>query len=329
MKTPHKINEVIKERYRIKRVIGQGGMGQVYLAEDLRLEGRLCALKAVSYDENLPDDVIKQTREQFEREATVLARLDHPNLPKVSDFFSAEERDYLVMDFVPGKDLKTLMNEMKQKGQFLSERDVLSWADQIADALSYLHQQQPSILHRDIKPSNIKLTPNGLIKLVDFGLVKILVSGERTITVVQGHGSVYYTPLEQYGGDTGHTDPRSDIYSFGATLYHLLTNQPPMEARERFLQPEDIKPVQEINDDVSPRTEKAIQIAMSIHPDERFQTVEAFRAALLGEWDPKRNPKAPMPAPNLGDFVNASSEEILAWMAVLMLVISIVTTILK
>ncbi|MFO8037217.1 MAG: serine/threonine-protein kinase [Anaerolineales bacterium] len=329
MKPPHKQNEVIKERYRIKQVIGQGGMGQVYLADDLRLEGRLCALKAVSYDENLPQDVIKQTREQFEREATVLARLDHPNLPKVSDFFSAEDQDYLVMDFVPGKDLKTLMNEVKKKGEFLKEREVLSWADQIADALSYLHHQQPSILHRDIKPSNIKLTPNGLIKLVDFGLVKILVSGERTVTVVQGHGSVYYTPLEQYGGDTGHTDPRSDIYSFGATLYHLLTNQPPMEARQRFLQTQEVKPVQEINSDVSPRTERAIQIAMSIHPDERFQSVEEFRNALLGEWDPKRNPKAPMPAPRLGDFVNASSEEVLAWMAVLMLVISIVITILR
>jgi serine/threonine-protein kinase len=304
-------------------------MGQVYLADDLRLEGRLCALKAVTYDENLPEDVVKQTREQFEREATVLARLDHPNLPKVSDFFSAEDRDYLVMDFVPGKDLKTLMNEMKQRGQFLTERDVLSWADQIADALSYLHQQQPSILHRDIKPSNIKLTPNGLIKLVDFGLVKILVSGERTITVVQGHGSAYYTPLEQYGGDTGHTDPRSDIYSFGATLYHLLSNQPPMEARQRFLQPKDIKPMQDINSDISPRTERAIEMAMHIHPDERFQTVEEFRAALLGEWDPKRHPRAPMPAPKLTDFVSASGEEILAWMAVLLLVISIVTTILR
>ncbi len=329
MKPPHQPGEVIKDRYRIKRVIGQGGMGQVYLADDLRLEGRLCALKAVSYDENLPEDLVKQMREQFEREATVLARLDHPNLPKVSDFFSEGEGDYLVMDFVPGKDLKTLMNEMKKQGEFLSERDVLSWANQIADALSYLHQQQPSILHRDIKPSNIKLTPNGLIKLVDFGLVKILVSGERTITVVQGHGSAYYTPLEQYGGDTGHTDPRSDIYSFAATIYHLLTNHPPQEARQRFLQPEDLKPMQDLNPNVSPRTERAVEIAMSIHPDERFQSIEEFRVALLGEWDPKRHPRAPLPAPKLNDLLNTSSEEILAWLAILMLVVSIVTTILR
>lgn len=329
MQPPHQLDDVVKDRYQIRRVIGQGGMGQVYLADDLRLSGRLCALKAVAYDDNLPRDVIRQTREQFEREATVLARLDHPNLPKVSDFFSVEERDYLVMDFVPGKDLKTLMNEAKQKGTYLPERDVLNWADQIADALSYLHGQEPSILHRDIKPSNIKLTPNNVIKLVDFGLVKILISGERTITVVQGHGSAYYTPLEQYGGDTGHTDPRSDIYSFAATIYHLLTNHPPKEARQRFLHPEGLKPMQEYNPSVSPRTQRAVHIAMNTHPDERFQTVEEFREALLGEWNPQKHPRAAMPAPKLNDVINTSSEQILAWMSILLLILSIVTTVLR
>lgn len=329
MLPPHDPDETIKDRYRIKKVIGQGGMGQVYLADDLRLSGRQCALKAVSYDENLPGDVINQTREQFEREATVLARLDHPNLPKVSDFFSVEDRDYLVMDFVPGKDLKTLMHEAKQRGEFLSERDVLNWADQIADALSYLHSQEPSILHRDIKPSNIKLTPNEIIKLVDFGLVKILVSGERTITVVQGHGSAYYTPLEQYGGDTGHTDPRSDVYSFGATLYHLLTNHPPQEARQRFLRPDKLQPMQNYNPSVSPRTEKAVRIAMNTHPDERFQSIEDFRAALLGEWDPQKHPRGPLPAPKMDDFLNTTYEQALAWVSVLLLILSIVTTLLR
>lgn len=326
---PHKPQEIIRKRYKIKRVIGQGGMGQVYLADDLRLEGRLCALKTVSYDENLPEDVVSQSRQQFEREATVLARLDHPNLPKVSDFFSEGKRDYLVMDFIPGKDLRTLMREKKQKGQYLSERVVLSWADQIADALNYLHSQEPSILHRDIKPSNIKLTPNGLIKLVDFGLVKILVSGERTVTVVQGHGSAFYTPLEQYGGDTGHTDPRSDIYSFGATIYHLLTNHPPLEARKRFLKSDDLPDMKDKNPAISPRTERAVKIAMNIHPDDRFQTVEGFREALLGDWNPKRHPRAPLPAPNLGDFISASSEQILAWVSALVLIISIISTFLR
>jgi len=329
MNNNHKENEIIKERYKIREIIGQGGMGCVYLADDLRLAGRLCALKAVNYDRNLPDDVIKQTREQFRREATVLARLDHPNLPKVSDFFSDEDRDYLVMDYVPGKDLRELMLEEKKRGKYLTERDVLNWASQMSDALIYLHSQSPVILHRDIKPSNIKLTPNGIIKLVDFGLVKILISGEKTITVVQGHGSAYYTPLEQYGGDTGHTDPRSDVYSLGATLYHLLTNKAPFEARQRFLEPTRELPIREFNKNISPRTERAIKLAMEVHPDERIQSVNEFKEVLLGDWNPRQNPKAALPAPNIGDFIKASEEQMLAWMAVLLLVISIFTTLMK
>ncbi len=209
-------------------------MGSIYLADDLRLEGRLCALKEVDHDRSLPTDLLKQARDQFLREATVLARLDHPNLPKVSDFFSIGGKDYLVMDFVPGKDLRTLMVEARQRNTFLAEREVLGWANQLADALSYLHSQKPPILHRDIKPSNLKVTPNGLLKLVDFGLVKILASDEMTITILQGRGTALYTPLEQYGGDSGHTDARSDVYAFGATLYHLLTGARPIEARELF-----------------------------------------------------------------------------------------------
>ncbi|MGW8249237.1 MAG: serine/threonine-protein kinase, partial [Anaerolineales bacterium] len=157
MPTPLKAGEVLKNRYKIHRIIGHGGMGSIYLADDLRLAGRLCALKEVEHDKTLPAELVKQAREQFLREATVLARLDHPNLPKVSDFFSVGARDYLIMDFVPGKDLRTMMTEVQQKGQFLTEREVLSWASQLADALSYLHSQKPPILHRDIKPSNLKL----------------------------------------------------------------------------------------------------------------------------------------------------------------------------
>ncbi len=321
--------EVIKDRYKIKDVIGQGGMGCVYLADDLRLAGRLCALKAVHYEQNLPDDVINQTRDQFKREATVLAMLDHPNLPKVSDFFSDEKKDYLVMDYVPGEDLRTLMQEERKKGKFLAEREVMNWASQIADALIYLHDQSPVILHRDIKPSNIKLTPNGIIKLVDFGLVKLLVSGENTITVVHGHGSAYYTPLEQYGGDTGHTDPRSDVYSFGSTLYHLLTNKAPLEARQRFLESADDQLISEFNKKVSPRTERAIALAMNVHPDKRIQSVGEFREALLGDWNPRQNPNGAMPAPNIRELIKATEEQVLAWIALLMFMISIVATLTK
>jgi len=160
---------------------------------------------------------------------------------------------------------------------------VLTWASQLADALSYLHSQEPPILHRDIKPSNMKVTPTGLLKLVDFGLVKLLAPDEMTITILQGRGTALYTPLEQYGGDTGHTDVRSDIYAFGATLYHLLTLTPPPEARERFLNPDTLTPPQDINPSISSRTQRAIIWAMAMHPAERPQDVETFRKVLMGD----------------------------------------------
>jgi serine/threonine protein kinase len=329
MPTPLKADEILRGRYRIVKIIGQGGMGSIYLADDLRLEGRQCALKEVEHDRSLPADLLKQAREQFLREATVLARLDHPNLPKVSDFFSVGGRDYLVMDFVPGKDLRTLINDARQKGSFLPERDVLNWASQLADALTYLHSQDPPILHRDIKPSNLKLTPSGLVKLVDFGLVKILASDEVTITVLQGRGTALYTPLEQYGGDTGHTDGRSDLYAFGATLYHLLTNQPPVEARELFLNPDALPPLRHFNLDISQRTERAILWAMSLHPDERPQDVEMFRQSLLGDWDPVIKPRAALPTPSLADLVSSPIEQSLIWITVALLLVSLAVTLMR
>ena len=189
MSTPIEPGVILRDRYKIRRIIGQGGMGSIYLAEDIRLEGRQCALKEVQHESSLPEDTLQQAQDQFLREAQILARLDHPNLPKVSDFFSDENREYLVMDYVPGEDLRTLMIEARQKKTFLSEREVLGWSAQLADALDYMHQQDPPILHRDIKPSNLKLTPSGLIKLVDFGLVKLMASEEMTITILQGRGT--------------------------------------------------------------------------------------------------------------------------------------------
>lgn len=282
MVTPLKTGDTLRGRYRIRQIIGQGGMGCIYLADDLRLEGRQCALKEVEHDKTLPANLIKEARDQFLREATILARLDHPNLPKVSDFFSINQCDYLIMDYVPGKDLRSLMLEHREKEIFIDERKVLNWASQLADALSYLHQQNPPILHRDIKPSNLKVTPSGLLKLVDFGLVKLLAPGEVTITILQGQGTALYTPLEQYGGDIGHTDARSDIYSFAATLYHLLTSKPPSDARQRFITPSALQPIRQINPMVSVRTEKAILWGMALHPDDRPATVEDFREALIG-----------------------------------------------
>jgi eukaryotic-like serine/threonine-protein kinase len=321
--------EILYERYKISRIIGQGGAGSVYLAEDIRLEGRLCAIKEVNHDLTLPLDLQKQARDQFQREAVVLARLDHPNLPKVSDYFSIGSKDYLVMDFVPGKDLRSLMVEAQQRNEFLDEREILTWASQLADALEYLHNQTPSILHRDIKPSNLKLMPNGLLKLVDFGLVKVLASEEVTLTIIQGRGTALYTPLEQYGGDAGHTDIRSDIYAFGATLFHLLTGKPPMEARERFLHPNNLPSLQEFNPKISPRTERAVQWAMQLHPDERPQNIQDFRKALLGDWTPTSTAKTELPVLTLVDLVTLPVERILALISILLLLLSLIVTLLR
>lgn len=327
MPVPLKAGEVLRGRYRVRRIIGQGGMGSIYLADDLRLEGRQCALKEVEHDRSLSPEMLREARDQFLREATVLARLDHPNLPKVSDFFSIGSHDYLVMDYVPGKDLRTLMLEARQAGTFLSETDVLNWAGQLADALIYLHTQESPILHRDIKPSNLKVTPSGLLKLVDFGLVKLLAPGEVTITILQGQGTALYTPLEQYGGDSGHTDIRSDIYAFGATLYHLLTNTPPADARDRFLNPQALIPPRQINPEVSTRTEKALLWAMALHPDERPETVQKFREALLGD-----SPTIPRPISRpirIKDVIKAPQEQTLLWLTLSLAFLSLIFTLIR
>lgn len=326
MPVPIKAGTVLRTRYQVTQIIGQGGMGCIYLAEDLRLEGRLCAVKEVEYDLALPEEMLKEARDQFQREATVLARLDHPNLPKVSDFFSIRDRDYLVMDFVPGKDLRQLMIEARQNQTYLAEEDVLDWASQLADALKYLHTQETPIVHRDIKPSNLKLTPNGLVKLVDFGLVKVLAPGEVTITILQGQGTALYTPLEQYGGDSGHTDARSDIYAFGGTLYHLLTNEPPINVRDRFLNPGSLPRIRDINPDVSVRTERAIHWALQLHPEDRPKDIDAFVKALFLE-------DAPITKTFRGDRLQPKlvrePEKFLIYLAGSLMVISFLLTLIR
>lgn len=273
---------ILRDRYKIIELVGRGGMGATYRAEDNRLQGRICAVKEALPDPDASPEELRQSREQFYQEASTLARLDHPNLPKVSDYFSENDRDYLVMDFVPGQDLKEMLTNALREGEFLAERQVLAWADQLCGALEYMHTQDPPVLHRDIKPSNIKVTPAGNVKLVDFGLVKVLVpDDQRTITVVQGRGTVQYIPLEQYGGDMGHTDVRSDIYSLGATLYHLLTGQPPLDAKQRFLTPKSLPSPRSLNSAISPQTEQAILWSLSMHPDDRPSSIGELRSELL------------------------------------------------
>lgn len=316
---------VLRGRYKIIAPVGQGGMGAVYRAEDLRLEGRVCAVKEIRPDPDATPEALAQAQEQFHREASTLARLDHPNLPKVSDTFTEGQREYLVMDFVGGLDLRQLMEEKRRRAEFLDEEKVLRWADQLCDALEYLHNQDPPVLHRDIKPANIKLTPEGLIKLVDFGLVKLLAADDsHTVTVLQGRGTVAYTPLEQYGGDSGHTDARSDIYSLGATLYHLLTNQPPVDAKQRFLNPSALVPPRAINPRVSPATERAILAAVALHPNSRPSNVGDFRELLhVNSLPPSLFPLIPAP----GEWYQAVSENrTLLMLAAAMLILAVAVT---
>ena len=319
---------LLRNRYRILAPVGQGGMGAVYRAEDTRLEGRMCAVKEVRPDLGVDASSLQQAQEQFHREASVLARLDHPNLPKVSDYFTEGNREYLVMDFVAGRDLREILREADAESRMLDERCVLRWADQLCDALDYLHSQDPPILHRDIKPSNIKLTPGGLIKLVDFGLVKLMASDEsRTITVLQGRGTVAYTPLEQYGGDTGHTDVRSDIYSLGATLYHLLTRQPPLDAKQRFLQPSALRAPRALNPQISPPVERAILAAISMHPDGRPVSARDLARMLMGT-SPLPEPFGAM-MPTEGEWRYALEQNrILVVLALLALFVAIVVTLI-
>lgn len=275
---------ILRDRYKVTEVVGHGGMGCVYRAEDLRLPGRLCAVKEVLSDTNVTEETREQTREQFLREASVLAQLDHPNLPKVSDFFTEQDRDYLVMDYVPGSDLKAIIDGSIKQGEVLEVDEVLNWAEQILDAVSYLHEQDPSVLHRDIKPANIKLTPDNRIKLVDFGLVKLLAQDDlRTLTVLQGRGTALYTPLEQYGGDAGHTDVRTDIYGLGATLYHLLTCKVPPDAKVRFLNPRAMRSPVALNPAVSNKVSEAVLWAMAMHPKDRPESVDALQEVMFGD----------------------------------------------
>lgn len=320
-----KPGDTLRNRYKILQFISRGGMGSIYQAADTLLEGRICAIKEVRLDPSLPAETVEQTRAQFRQEANVLARLDHPNLPKVSDIFFTEDRDYLVMDYVPGKDLRTLMVEARQRTHFLPERDVLRWAEQLAEALIYMHSQDPPILHRDIKPSNLKLTPNKHIKLVDFGLVKILAPDDETVTIVQGRGTALYTPLEQYGGDTGHTDIRSDIYAFGCTLYHLLTNTAPIEARERFLNPYALISPRKINPKLTPRTERAVLWAMNLHPNDRPESMQVFRDSLFGDIDVLSR-SARMQATSPTAAFSAPLERGLAWVGAVLMLLSLIAT---
>lgn len=264
---------VLQGRYRIVHQLGKGGMGAVYEAIDLRLEATVAIKEAFSTDARL--------RKQFEQEARLLAQLNHPALPRVTDYFSEGDRVFLVMQFIAGDDLAEII--AKQPGP-LPRSTVIAWADQLLDALVYLHTRERQIVHRDIKPHNLKLTGAGTIALLDFGLAK----ADSETTAASTTASVFgftrrYSPPEQMQ-DEG-TTPQSDIYALGATLYHLLTGVKPPDAlvRARAIarsEKDPLQPANEIHAAVGPEISAILGKAMELQPVRRFKDANAFREAL-------------------------------------------------
>ena len=259
------VGETLIERYQIESELGRGGFGAVYRALDLRLN-KICAVK-----ENL--DVSQEAQRQFAREATVLANLSHPHLPRVTDhFFLPERGQYLVMDFVEGLDLSNLI----ESEQNISFEQAITWVSQVLDALDYMHNQFPPILHRDIKPANIRITPANQAMLVDFGLVKIYDPKLKT-TVGARAITPGYAPPEQYG--QGSTDVRTDIYALGATLYALLTRINPLESVQRMLG-ERMPSAHQADPKVPEPISEVIMRAMALEPGQRYQSAADFKVAL-------------------------------------------------
>ncbi|HEX8734089.1 MAG TPA: protein kinase [Pyrinomonadaceae bacterium] len=265
---------MLQNRYLVVQLIGKGGMGEVYLAVDQRL-GSAIALKRTFFSDN---DTL---RNAFEREARTLARLRHAVLPKVSDHFTEHETQYLVMEHISGDDLSKRL-EVTRKPFPLNW--VLFWADQLLDALAYLHSHEPPIVHRDIKPQNLKLTNENHIILLDFGLAKD--TGASRVSTTGGSIVGYtphYAPMEQIRG-TG-TTAKSDIYSLSATLYQLLTAQVPPDALTRAdsvlnALPDPTEPINKINPEVPRVISDVILKGMALSMDARYANAREMQKAL-------------------------------------------------
>jgi len=280
---------VLEGRYTIVRLLGVGGFGAVYLADDNRLRGRQCAIKELF-------DRTPEAQRQFELEASLLARLDHPQLVRVTDYFSTPAHElFLVMDYVPGEDLAQVL---QRTPGFLPENQVVDWISQVCDVLTYMHTwadpatgQLSPIIHRDIKPGNLKLLPNGHVKVIDLGIAKVKEPGRPTTRAARAV-SPPYSPLEQYGAGT---DERSDVYALGVTLYELLTRQLPPEAPDLAHQP--VPSPRQHRPDLSASVEQVIVKAMQSNPAQRFPTVRELAAALRGSALAARPQPAPAAAP--------------------------------
>lgn len=259
------IGSLLHNRYRVVSILAQGGMGAIYQAHDERL-GVNVAVK-----ENLFTS--EEFSRQFHTEATILANLRHTNLPRVTDHFSLEDKgQYLVMDYIQGEDLRERLSDQ----DCLPENEVIIIGLAICNALSYLHQCQPPIIHRDIKPGNIKISPDGNVFLVDFGLAKVAHEGQATLIGAQAL-TPGYSPPEQYGQGT---EPRSDIYSLGATLYAALTGKVPEDSLARLMGTATLTPIHQYKPEANPLLVEAIEKAMSVAAADRFSNAHEFLQAI-------------------------------------------------
>lgn len=260
---------ILQDRYEILKVLGLGGMGAVYQVRDLRFTGvaRLCALKEMT--SAMPDPHVRRLAiENFEREANILASLNHPAIPKIYDYFTEGIRSYLALEYIEGEDLEALLGDTDQL--FPPER-VIDWAVQICDVLSYLHSQDPPIVFRDMKPSNVMLRPPNHIVLIDFGIARVFEAGQKGTMI----GTEGYSPPEQYRGIA---NPRGDIYALGATLHHLLTRRDPRLEPPFTFQEE---PPQMLNAAVPDELNAVIMKALEYEPEKRFASADEMKAALI------------------------------------------------
>jgi serine/threonine protein kinase len=265
---------LLQKRYHVDKQIGQGGMGAVYMATDVRF-GSVVAIKETFFAD-------EQFGKAFEREARLLNNLKHPALPRVSDHFVDENGQFLVMEYIEGEDLSEML---EKRNTVFPLNDIKNWADQLLNALIYLHSK--GVVHRDIKPQNLKLTPRGQIILLDFGLAKGNPSDSKYQTAVK---SVFgysrnYASLEQMQG-TG-TEPRSDLYALGATLYHLATGTPPKDALTRAMdilsnKPDCLLPANIVQKTISTDFSNLLQNAMDLNTNNRPDSAKVMREMLNG-----------------------------------------------
>ena len=253
--------------YEVLSTVGRGGMGIVYRARRLR-DGQLVALKEMQPPPNTPPEELEERRMLFRQEAELLLSLKHPNIVDAYEIFEWHAEPYFAMEFVNGI---TLEKRLRDANAPAFEQDALTWGVHMARVLAYLHTRQPPIIYRDLKPENVILTPDGTIKFIDFGVARTYKVRKAKDTVAIG--TYGYAPPEQYG--KGQTDARSDIYTLGATLYHLLTNLGPVPLRTP-----EVGSIQQHNPSVKPRTEQVIIRAMQQERERRFANATEMEAAL-------------------------------------------------